>query len=67
MRSFVSIKIYNVLGKEVSSLVNEDMNEGTYSLIFNGSNLSSGMYFCKMTIENNSGITAKTMKIILVK
>ncbi len=65
--SFVTIKIYDVLGKELDLLVNEIHSKGTYSVLFDGTKLSSGMYFCKMAVQNENGITAKTMKIILVK
>jgi len=41
--SFTSIKIYDALGKEVSSLVNESKSAGTYEVEFNASNLSSGI------------------------
>jgi photosystem II stability/assembly factor-like uncharacterized protein len=65
--SFVTIKIFDILGKELKVLVNEVHEKGKYSVSFDGTKLSSGMYFCKMMIQNDNGITAKTMKIILVK
>ena len=65
--SFVTLRIYDILGKEMELLVNSLQNTGSYSVKFDGTKLSSGMYFCKMIIKNNNGITAKTMKIILVK
>jgi hypothetical protein len=46
--SYVSLKIYDVLGKEVASLVNEFKNAGTYELTFNAGKLSSGIYFYKI-------------------
>ncbi|MCK7521673.1 MAG: T9SS type A sorting domain-containing protein [Ignavibacteriales bacterium] len=39
------MRVYNVLGKEVATLVNEEKNAGTYEVNFNASNLSSGVYF----------------------
>lgn len=65
--SFVTLRIYDILGKEMELLVNSMQNAGSYSVKFDGTKLSSGMYFCKMIIKNDNGITAKTMKIILVK
>ena len=65
--SNVTIKIFDILGKEVKTLVSGAMEKGKYSILFNGAELSSGMYFCKMTVSNNYGNTTKTMKIILVK
>ncbi|MBK8549957.1 MAG: T9SS type A sorting domain-containing protein [Ignavibacteria bacterium] len=51
--SNVSIKIYNILGSEVSTLVNERQNAGSYSVDFNGSNLSSGVYFYSLIADGN--------------
>ena len=61
--SFVSIKVYNVLGKEVATLVNEDMNKGTYEVDFNASSLSSGVYFYKLETSN----FVQTNKMVLMK
>ncbi len=47
--SVVTIKIYNILGQEVATLLdNTIMNQGTQSLKFNGANLASGVYFCRI-------------------
>jgi hypothetical protein len=43
--SYISIKVYDVLGKEVASLVNETKTPGHYSVSFNAAGLSSGIYF----------------------
>ena len=63
--SFVSIKVYNILGKQVAEPVNEYLNSGTYTLNFNSAqyNLSSGVYF--YTIK--AGNFTSTKKIILTK
>jgi hypothetical protein len=61
--SFVSLKIYNVLGKEVSTLMNEEKNAGTYEVNFNASALSSGVYFYKL----EAGNFVQTKKMILMK
>lgn len=61
--SFVSLKVYNVLGKEVSSIISEEMSAGNYEVNFNASNLSSGVYFYKLETEN----FVKTNKMILMK
>jgi hypothetical protein len=52
--SYVSLKIYDVLGKEVATLVNEFKQAGTYELTFNAGKLSSGIYFYKIVAENYS-------------
>jgi len=46
--SFVTLKIYDVLGKEIQTLVNEIKEIGDHSIIFNASQLSSGIYFYKL-------------------
>ena len=61
--SFVSLKIYNALGQEVADLVNEEQQPGNYSLSFNASALSSGVYFYKI----NAGSFSNTKKFILLK
>jgi hypothetical protein len=59
----VSLKIYDVLGREVATLVNEQMNPGTYTVQWNASNLSSGVYFYRL----HSGSFVQTMKLMLMK
>ncbi|MFH0733482.1 MAG: T9SS type A sorting domain-containing protein [bacterium] len=60
---FVSLRIYDILGKEVAVLVDNVQNEGKYEVTFNGTNLSSGIYFCKL----KSGNLIKTKKMLLLK
>jgi hypothetical protein len=60
---FVSLKVYDVIGKEVAALVNEKLNAGVYNINFDASGLASGMYFYKLT----SGEFVDTKKLILVK
>lgn len=59
----VKLKIYDVLGKEVKSLINEYKKAGSYEIEFNSVNLSTGIYFYKMT----SGTFTATQKMVLVK
>ncbi len=61
--SFVSLKIYNVLGKEIVTLINEEKNAGNYEVSFNASTLSSGVYFYKL----EAGNFVQTRKMILMK
>ena len=61
--NFVILKVYDILGREVATLVNEEKPAGTYEFEFNGSNLSSGVYFyCIQTISFSD-----TKKFILLK
>ncbi|MEO8513217.1 MAG: T9SS type A sorting domain-containing protein [Ignavibacteria bacterium] len=59
----VTIKVFDITGKEAANLVNSDMNAGNHSISFNASNLSSGIYFYTISAGNFS----KTMKMILTK
>jgi hypothetical protein len=59
----VNITVYDVLGSNVSEVVNEDKKPGIYEVKFNGSNLSSGVYFYTMKVNN----FVKSNKIILSK
>ncbi|MAT56659.1 MAG: hypothetical protein CMF23_01650 [Ignavibacteriae bacterium] len=60
---YVSLKVYDVLGNEVASLVNENKNAGSYRIDFNASTLSSGVYFYKITAGNYT----ETKKMMLIK
>ena len=59
----VTIEIYDLLGNEVTTLINKEMMAGSHSLQFNASNLSSGVYFSKITVKNKS----KAIKLLLTK
>jgi len=61
--SFVTLKVYNVLGKEIAALVNEEKPVGKYEIEFDGSNLASGVYIYKIQAGNFSN----TKKFILTK
>ena len=61
--SFVTIKVYNVLGKEIAALVNEEKLLGNYKIEFNANNLPSGIYYYQM----RSGSFKDTKKLILIK
>jgi len=61
--AFVSIKVYDVLGKEIETLVNVEKIAGNYGVDFDGSELTSGIYFYRITAGNFS----ETKKMILLK
>jgi hypothetical protein len=60
---FVTLKVFDVLGREVVTLVNEDLAAGSYDVTFNAANLSSGVYFYRLTV----GGMVQTKKMILQK
>ncbi len=60
--SFVTIKVYNALGKEISELADENLNAGIYSVSWNASAYPSGIYFYKMVTGENS--VSKKMMLI---
>ena len=64
---FVTLKVYNLLGEEVSTLVNQDLAVGTYKVDFDGTNLASGTYLYKLNITNNNSTFSDVKKMILVK
>jgi hypothetical protein len=59
----VQLKVYNVLGVEVATLVNEQKNSGNYTIDFNAARLSSGVYFYSLSVNNFT----QTRKMILEK
>ncbi len=59
----VTLKVYNVLGKEVSVLVNKKQESGFYEVSFDASSLASGIYFYTL----NSGNNVSTRKMMLIK
>jgi len=61
--SFVKLIVYDVQGQEISTLLSKELNAGTYSIDFDGSSLSSGVYFYKITSGNYSVIK----KMVLIK
>jgi len=60
---FVSLKVYDVLGKEVANLVNGVRNPGSYIVDFNASHLSSGVYFYRI----EAGEFTQVKKMLLIK
>ena len=51
-RSHVSLKVFDVQGKEVATLVNEELQSGSYETAFDGTRLSSGVYFFQLRADN---------------
>lgn len=62
-RGFVKLSVYDVNGKEIEQLVNENKTIGNYKVKFDGNVLPSGVYFCKMETEN----FIETKRMVLIK
>ncbi|MBK7630372.1 MAG: T9SS type A sorting domain-containing protein [Ignavibacteriales bacterium] len=59
----VTVKVYDVMGNEIATLVNENKSVGNYEVVFNAKNLSSGVYFYKLKVGNR----AITKKMVLIR
>jgi photosystem II stability/assembly factor-like uncharacterized protein len=61
---FVSLKIYDIAGREISNAINMNLNAGTMKYRFNGANISSGVYFYRLYVN---GQHIDTKKMIFIK
>lgn len=57
----VELKVYDLLGREVQTLVNTVQNPGSYNVMFNAQNLSSGVYFYRLTTGNYTNVKKMTL------
>ncbi|MFZ1320614.1 MAG: T9SS type A sorting domain-containing protein, partial [Ignavibacteria bacterium] len=62
--SYVEVKIYNIEGKELKTLVSRNQNSGTHKIEFDGNGISSGVYFYSLFIDGN---LADTKKMLLIR
>jgi hypothetical protein len=63
----VSIKLYDMLGREVLTLVSETKEAGYYTAEFDGTNLASGVYFYRIIAEGSAEKFSNTLKMILLR
>ena len=63
VRTNVQLKIYDILGNEVAEIVNGEEDVGSHQVVFDGAELSSGIYFYRLIAESY----VKTKKMILIK
>lgn len=61
--SLVTLKVYDILGREIITLINEEKSPGNYEVEFNATNLPSGVYFYKM----QAGSYSETKKMVLMR
>jgi hypothetical protein len=60
---FTTLRVYNLLGQEVATLVNEMKSAGSYKVQWNAQNMTTGMYFYKLI----SGDVTQVKKMVLMK
>jgi hypothetical protein len=69
--SMVRLSVFDLLGREVSVLVNERKNAGPYEANFSGSNLASGVYFYRLQARQidggQAGVFTQTKKLVILK
>jgi hypothetical protein len=61
--AFTKLSVFDVLGREIQTLINEELKSGSYSLVFDGSEFNSGVYFYRLA----SGDFIDTKRMLLVK
>ncbi len=59
----VTLKVYDILGREIATLVNEEKPAGEYEVEFNAANLPSGIYFYQLKLDH----IHETKKMVLLK
>jgi len=62
-KGLVSLRLFDILGKEVTVLVNEEQNPGVYKVEFSASSIASGIYFYTLAV----GEFVSTRKMVLLK
>jgi hypothetical protein len=66
--SFVSLKVYNVLGKEITTLVSEELSAGKFRIAWNADNIPSGIYLYRFVAASSNGSKfVKTRKLVVIK
>jgi hypothetical protein len=59
----VVLKVYDILGREITTLVNEQLSPGTYEVEFDGTNFASGVYYYTLSADDFT----QSMKMVLLK
>ena len=62
-KSFVSLKVFDALGREVDTILNDELSTGSYSRQWNASNMPSGIYFYRL----QAGAFTETKKLVLLR
>jgi hypothetical protein len=64
---FVSLKVFDVMGREVRNLVNSNMNTGSYNVTLDMNGMNSGVYFYTLNYNNGTDRVSETKKLMLIK
>ena len=69
VEGIVTLKVFDIQGRELRTLLNEGRNVGTHSLTFQGDDLSNGVYFLRFMVNAQSGenLYSKVSKLVLMK
>jgi photosystem II stability/assembly factor-like uncharacterized protein len=71
LNSHVILKVYDILGREISTLVNKNMDAGSYNISWNASKMASGVYFYRLWVNsinnNQAGNFIETKKMMLIR
>jgi hypothetical protein len=59
----VTLKVYDILGREIAALINKNMDAGSYNINWNASKMASGVYFYRLT----AGCFVQTKKLMVIK
>ena len=67
--SNIRLTVYNILGEEITTLINQQLNPGLYEVVFDGTNYPSGVYFYQLLVINKQQVIefTDTKKLILIK
>ena len=66
---FINLTVYDIRGSKISVLINGEQNPGNYEMEFDGSNLNSGVYFYKLSVndEKSNNVFSETKSMLLIK
>ncbi|MEO8513979.1 MAG: T9SS type A sorting domain-containing protein, partial [Ignavibacteria bacterium] len=66
-QGIAEIIIYDITGRRIQKLLNEELNAGEYEINFNADGLSSGTYFYKLIINSGKEVFTETKRMVLIK
>ena len=69
VRQAVRVIVYDILGRKIQTLVNEELSPGIYEVEFDGTNYSSGVYYYKLTVVETTRrvVFTESKKMVLLR